>query len=395
MNTATQMHATPTCSMVTSSLTRRLLAVALGMASVGGAQSAATVPATAPSTVPTSGPARPRLEVPPGFVRIDVGTRHLLIEPADEAWVREAVAEAGKLPVTRPSTLPADLLAAVTSRFDEVVARIAEDLAADKGAVGKSVEQALKRTLEDFESRPVESVGMVTTRERLRELGRRGWENPSFRYNRVADEVYFSDAFVLSSDVDAADSLVPMVYDATLAADARLRSIVEGFRRLDAVVLRAKSQRGQFLLQAALLRVLGEHTLPGSELKPDQEWLRVGVVGVLTAKYTSMLSGVPRRAVVEAMTADPRRGGLRARTIDLLGPMDPAVMRREAVMPYADALRRKSVKVADDLVLRHGDEVLPRILRAVAEKKPADGKALVEVVREVTGTDITPWLRPG
>ena len=83
--------------------------------------------ATAPAA-PTSAPAPPRkVVIPNGFKVVTVGNRHVICEPADEAWVATALGKAQ--PTTRPSTMPADLVQRLTDQRTPTLQQFARDLA--------------------------------------------------------------------------------------------------------------------------------------------------------------------------------------------------------------------------------------------------------------------------
>lgn len=353
-------------------------------------------PPDAGSTRPSTDDGRPRLVVPEGYEKLRFGGRVLLVTPADRAWVTAAIERAMTAPVTRPSTMPAEIIGRVRDSRADLIRMLSTDLAISEVRVEGWVDDGVLKALTEFEASAMINVPMVVTRDRAKALLAGGWENPAFRFNRLTGEVGFSQTLVISTDEDSPDALVPFLYDPTAPEEDRIAQLATALGNLDASVLRARAQRGQFILQAALLRFIGNGVLEDLNLRDDQGWLAAGLSGILTAKYTSMLSGVPRRQIVQAMTIEPARGrGIPARSIDLLAPLDPNAMRREMILPYVDAVRRKSVRAMDELVLRKGDEVIPLLLTKVRELKPADGTALRLLVEETTGVDLTPWLRSG
>jgi hypothetical protein len=316
----------------------------------------------------------------------------MVVEAKDKAWIERAVLAAQ--PATRPSTMPADVVATIRRLHSELEQGLSSDLDVDKAVVSNWIDKTLIPNLEEFDNSPAEIVGLVTTKERMKQELAAGWETPALRYDRGKNEVYPSTTIVLSDDIDSAEALWPLLYDGAKPEEDRVRELTKVWEGIDAMSQRAKAQRGQFLLQAMLLKFVGEEVMAGYKLGADQEWLAVGVAGDTTAKYLSMLTGLPRRAIVEAMISD-RRAYIRSGSVDLLHPMSPASMRQEAILPYTDAFRRKSVKVVDELILRGGEEAVPKVLRAVKEKKPGDGKALAGLIKEVTGVEVEGWLRPG
>src|SRR5262249_49456216 len=83
---------------------------------------------TLPSISPASAPARPRhvLQMPSGFKTITVEGHTALLEPADEAWVNEALKV--QQPTTLPTTMPVDVVAKFKAQRAELAKKIAADL---------------------------------------------------------------------------------------------------------------------------------------------------------------------------------------------------------------------------------------------------------------------------
>lgn len=368
-----------------------------GEPSASGGLTSASGQATSSSTRATTGSAgratsRPRLVTPAGFVRMEISGRQFMIEPGDEAWVREAVAKVR--PATRPSTMPSDVVERLKEGREEFARMVAGDLGVEAEVVGKWVDEKLVPALVELQEVPTAVVTMVSYHDRVRDLMKQGWEVPAFQYNRATNEVYRVPVAAVSSDFDSVDALVPAAFEPKDAVEKRIEKLANELAVVDSDLLEAKGRRGEYLVQVGLIGLVGNDVLSKLELKPDQEWLLAGATGVLTAKYMSHLTGIPRRMIVKAMSSENPRG-LRTSSLDLLHPIDKQNLRREALLPYMDAFRRKSVRAVDDLLLRHGDEVLPKILAAIREKKPATGIDLVKLVQEISGTDPTPMLQAG
>lgn len=376
-----------------------LTAVAGVLACVPPAATAAEPePAASTSAAPLTGEAaattRPRLVPPPGFHLVHIGERRFLIEPADEPWVRRAVATAP--PATRPSTLPADLLANIESRGGRMVDSLAADLAVPPERVSRFLHETLIPELRLLNDSPIASVAMVATRSQYRRALESGWDVPSIRYNRSSGEVLFVQTMIATSDADSVDAVVPFLVLEEHTEDEKVDKLARELANLDESALRAHAQRGQFILQAVLLRFIGGDVLGELKLPREAEWVSIGITGCLTAKYTSLLSGVSRRSIIEAMTAEPRRappGYVRATSIDLVQPLDVTALRPNAVVPYLDAVRRKAVAAIDHLLFQHGDEVLPRIITSFRERPPTDSADAIRRIADLTGTDLTERLR--
>lgn len=356
-----------------------------GPADAGGGEAGATSPS--PAT-------RPRLSVPPGFVRVDVGTRRFLLRPDDEAWVRRAAGQAP--PATRPTTLPTDILTNIEARRAVFVERLAGDLDVPPSRIEGFLDGVLVPELRELVDQPIASVAMVATRAQYRQALESGWEVPAIRFNRVSGEVLFVQTMVATSDPESAEALVPFLVLDEHTEDQRVAKLAQELSNLDESALRAAAQRAQFILQARLLRFIGGDVLNELKIPQDAEWVVIGITGCLTAKYTSLLSGMSRRAIVEGMTAEPRRappGYVRAASIDLVTPLDVASLRPNAVVPYLDAVRRKSVAAIEHLLFLHGDELLPRLIRDLRSTPPANSRDVIRRIAQLSGTDLTAMLQ--
>jgi hypothetical protein len=64
-------------------------------------------------------------------------------------------------------------------------------------------------------------------------------------------------------------------------------------------------------------------------------------------------------------------------------------MRPAAVPYYNQALRRKAVSVVATLAQKGGDGALTKVVAALRTKLPADGPALVKMIQETTGVDLS------
>src|SRR4051794_34841691 len=84
--------------------------------------------APAAPAAPTSAPAPPhKVTIPPGFKVVGAKDRRAICEQPDEAWVTAAL---GKVqPTTRPTTMPAQLLAKLDQQRTPLLQQFAADLA--------------------------------------------------------------------------------------------------------------------------------------------------------------------------------------------------------------------------------------------------------------------------
>lgn len=345
----------------------------------------------------TAASSRPGWVLPEGFVRLEVGGRKFLVTPDEEKWVREAAEHV--VAASRPTTMPEDLLATLAGQKDDIVARLAADLAVDPKMteewVSGSGDRTLKGVLEKFAGAKTFTVFLVGSIDRVSQAMEGGWETPTLRYNRQMKKLVPSQTVVLADTEDSPYVIQPVLYDAATRLEEERAGWLEGqLSEFDHQVANTRSEDGMRLVQASMIYFAGDRGFGGLTLRPDQEWLKAGVVGAVTAKYTSLVTGVPRRRIVTMMTYE-RRGMLHTTAVDLLAPMEAKDMVPELIPAYASAVSRKSIKVIDELTLHAGDGAIGKIMAAVKEKKPADGAALVALVREITGVDLTAQLRSG
>ena len=56
--------------------------------------------------------------------------------------------------------------------------------------------------------------------------------------------------------------------------------------------------------------------------------------------------------------------------------------------------RRRSVRVIADWLTAGGEDSLPKTMAAIRAKKPTNNAELLAIIKETTGTDLTPKLAP-
>src|SRR5205809_1171424 len=200
---------------------------------------AQTPPATS-ATTSTSGPAttrrvRWRMTPPPGFVKVSVGDRVAICDPADEAWVKPALTAAP--PATKPSTMPTELIQRVTDRRATLAKQLATDFAiSDQASIDKLIDQTILPDLHKLQEFHAPIYFMPIAREKLKDLVKGGWGDPKFYYNRAADDVAFMRAIALSTE-DMDDYVMPLIYDPTDSVEARQKVMREQVTDLEASVM--------------------------------------------------------------------------------------------------------------------------------------------------------------
>jgi len=95
------------------------------------------------------------------------------------------------------------------------------------------------------------------------------------------------------------------------------------------------------------------------------------------------------------MTYEDERFAVTSKAIDLVNPLAPSSMKAGAVPYYDQAMRRKAVAVVAKWAEKAGEAAVTKALVAYRAKPPADGAALVKLITEVSGTDLSKDLAPG
>jgi len=342
---------------------------------------------------PATAPAKPRyvLQIPAGFQKVTVGTHNALCEPADVAWVTQAL-NAAK-PTTRPTTMPTDLLKRATAARNGIIAKMTTELAlADDKSPTDFYDNKLLPALRKFDEIRPPVYFLVTTHARLDEFAKEGWGEPRFHYNRVAGTTSYDDNVMLSVDKPMDDAVLPAFINLKDTPEERVKKLTAGVSELDTKLAQIIS--GQSQLQAFNLfgQYIGETHLEPLKLKRDQMWLGMGIAAYLTAGYAAEITGITKPLWLQDATFEGPRALLSSRGIDLLQPADESKMKPGAGPVYTQAMRRKAVGVMMKWVAKAGEPAIPKTLAAIRKTPPADGPALVKLIQTTTDVDLTPEL---
>ena len=360
-----------------------VLVVALAGSAARGQDAPASLPATQPRNV---------AQVPPGFTRVEIEGRTFFVMPADQQWGAQAVQDAP--PATMPATMPTDLLANLTARRAALRERMAADLGVAPAETDEYLDQRLKMFLERMESLRPPIIYLVASPPQLKEAMKAGWTDRRFHYNRAADDVNYSTTVSLSLEDQADDTVLPLFYGPDDAPDARRRRVAEEMRATEAAILGEVSRRAQSMTMVAMVELISTKALEPLALKPDQEWFGVGVAGVLGARYVALLTGMSEARLLDEMTREDPRNPVRPGTLDLVRPPNMGDVRPEWVNAYADAYRRRAMQVARKLSTTGGEDAIGKVVAAIKQARPADSPALVQLVKQTTGVDLTNDLGP-
>ena len=378
--------------MYRSALTLLAAATVAAIATPAPAQPAPPSAGAPVIAAPTTAP-RATLVVPPGFDRVTVGGYTALCEPNDQAWVKRALADVK--PATRPTTMPADVLQRIATNRAAVIKQIVTDfaLSGDK-ELNAFFDDMLVPTMKKLDTVKPPVFFLVCTRDRLRDITKAGWGEPRYHYNRVANEASYDDNVMLTIDRPMDDAVLPALYVETDPPETRAKNLSAGVQQLDAHLALQLSQQ----CQPAVFNMLADHidktVFVPLKLRRDQKWLELGVTGYFTAAYAGTLTPAPKDLWLKQMTFDSPRFPVSAKPIDLARPLEESAMRAVAVPYYNQAMRRKAVAVVMTWAQKGGDASVTKVLTAVRAKPPADGPALIKLIQDTAGVDLSKDVAP-
>jgi hypothetical protein len=343
-------------------------------------------PATAPARTPW------KHTVPQGFVVVESRGRKVICELQDSAVMKDAL---DKMPdLVRPTTNPAALLTNIRDRRERVGFRMMSDLGLNNAReFDKVLDDELLPRLQKIEELRPNVLYIVTTYAKLVELVRGGWGAPKFYFNRAANDIAVDTNLGLSIDHEMDDVVIPLLYLPDSDAATKRKVVTDSIRANESGLHTTIAGQAQVMIQVGLARAVNDAAFQALELSPDQEWFSIGVINVLSARYLCMFNDMNERDLVAAMSLD-MPGALRAAGIDLLKPTPRDQIRPNALEVYVDALRRKSTLVVQEWLKNAPEGSLPRVMASVRQSKPADGAALVRVLKDVSGIDVTEMLKP-
>jgi hypothetical protein len=235
----------------------------------------------------------------------------------------------------------------------------------------------------------VHVIYLVLTRSDLKRLVVSGWGSDQFHYNRIADKIAFSGNL---SSVD--ESVVPSIYAETDYKEARSASLRENIEQTEAVVASMISRQTQSAVQLSFANFILDAGIRPLHLKFDQEWFAAGLAGYLSSQYLALISGADPNEIIRAIlrTGLDKYSSVPMSSIDLLHPVPADQIRPQTAGLYADAFRRRSVAVVSSWIDRAGPDAIPKTLAAIRAAPPADGPALVQLIKKTTGIDLSTEL---
>jgi hypothetical protein len=347
-------------------------------------------------TAPTTSQAVPPANVialPPGFVRLVVGDRTAMCQPAEQTWVHDVLASAP--PGTQPSTQPADLLITLRARKESLAAKICSDLdLKDKHTATAFISDTLLPLAERLSRLRVNTIYLVATKSDIKRLVMGGWDATQFHYNRVADKIAYNGMVDVSLDGATGESVVPAPYLAEDSIPTRSAGLREDIGRTEAGIGQVISEEAFSRIQLVIAKFIAQAALAPLHFKLDADWFSAGVVGDLSSEYIAAISGADPADIVNAIARPDPANPVAAASIDLANPIPPDQLRPGLAGAYGDAFRRRSIAVVAAWLQKAGPDAISKTFAALHASPPTDGPALLELIRKTTRVDLADELPP-
>jgi hypothetical protein len=351
---------------------------------------ASAQPAPKPATAPTT---RYVLVMPPGYEKVTVAGHTALAQSDDVEWVKKALAEAK--PTTRPTTMPSDVLQRIAANRAAVVKQMVTDLAlADDKETNKLFDDQILPTLNKLDQLKAPVFFLVCSTDQLRDLTKAGWGEPRFHYNKVANEPSYNENVRLSIDRPMDDTVLPVQYTDKDTPETKAKKVIAAVQDLDKALAGQLSVQSQPMVFTYIAEHIGKTVFDPLKLRRDQHWLGLGVTGYFASKYAGQLTPWTKADWLREMTWDPPRFPVSSKPIDLLHPTEESAMRPQAVPFYNQAMRCKATRVAVTWAEKAGEASMTKVIVAVRDNPPADGQALVNLIQQVAGIDVSKELAP-
>jgi hypothetical protein len=365
-------------------------------------------PSTMPTTVASAGtmPATTHVAatryvavIPPGFHLLAVAGHEAICMAAADTWVKPGLQQAA--PATRPTTMPADILNRLDIRHDALAREMTSDLAlTDPKLAAKFLDEVLRPALKKQAGATPRLIFLVATKQQIVDLLKGGWKEPHFHYNPYTGEPSI-DQGVRADDEGKWDDIIwPFAVNDSHATDAQKQSALsEVVQRMETNIAATVADKAPETLYSGFQAFVYEEGIAKLHLRLDEQWFNLGVTEVLSCKYVGELWDVPYAQLVgqRSQQLDPRINPVPLANVDALHPMAMQDIQPERQAFYVDALRRKSTAAVNQLVINGHEEAIGQViakLRLTAPTsgpatQPADGAGLVDMIKTLTGVDLT------
>jgi hypothetical protein len=379
---------------------RRSIRAGLSVLALGGGLAACLVYSgrLAPAHAAPPAPVAPAADapravavIPPGYEKVTIAGHTALAEPNDVAWVKQALTDTKAPP--KNGVTPADMIQTLVDKRAALTKQMVTDLALpDDKAVNEFLDTKVIATLKKLDEIRPPVFYLVITQDKLRDLTKTGWGEPRYHYNGVANAAAVDDSLPFSIDKPMDDTILPAFYNDKDMPDVRAKNLAAGLQNMDAQLVANGARQAPSSIFNLFVSFIQEKQIDPLKLKLDQSWLGSGVANFLAAKYTAVVTGVEKNNILAQLTSEPNVFPVSARSVDLAHPLDEASMKPAIVPYYKVSMQRKATAVVAVWVDQAGEAAIPRTLTAMRAKMPADGAALVKMIQETTGADLSKYL---
>ena len=341
---------------------------------------------------PTTTPAPYVLIQPTNLRQVDVGDRHALCDASVADAVKSALASIK--PTTRPTTMPSDLVDRLASSRATLVQQIAADLNLPADKAGKFLDGTVQPALERLAELKPRVYVVVATQDQVTAAIKAGWHAPLFRYNPLAEHTFYLANISIPTEGTMDDTVLwaeiqPGASNQDIAAAVSL-----AYSNFEGGFADAISNDGMVQVRNLMIKFVTDNAITPLKLPWSEQWLGMGIGGAMGCKYSAPILGISRADLTSALGADNPDNPIRPASVDLLHSFDPTSVKPEFLALYVDAVSRRSTKVIADLLKQSGDGAVAKILTAVAQQHPADNDALLQLIQQTTGVDLTPSMGP-
>jgi hypothetical protein len=348
-------------------------------------------PTATPAPAPASQPAPKKVVIPPGYHVVQTGSDLFICNDADDKWVKAAAASVA--PTTKPVIMPADLIKNLATHRAQLEQELNSDLALDDKKLAPAfLDGDLKSLLQTMDTLKPPIYHLVISFDRFRDLVANGWGEDRFHYNRITKDVSLSTSIPISLDGTSDDAVLPaLIDDSASEADKKAR-LSQVLSETHAKIAQSISDQGPVRVKLKIQEFIWANAIKSLNLKADQDWFGAGASTVLSCKYLSELTGLPRDAITNNFTMQLPTNPLSVASVDPLHPMDVQHDLQPAAIPYyLDAYTRRSTLVVMTLVdpgQGRSDSNIPKVLVAIRKTPPADGPALVKLIQDTCGVNL-------
>ena len=239
--------------------------------------------------------------LPPGMKPVTVAL-HRGVSPKEyEQATREGLTKV--IPATKPTTTTSDLLQRLSASRLRLIADMTTDLGVSREDATKFLDTTLKPALQIAAAITPKVYILVATQDQVTAAIKGGWSAPLFHLNPLYNHTFYDPRVQVSID-RAMDDVVlwtevkPGESD-TAIADSVARQIED----FDASFPLNTAEFSMIQTRNFLIRFMSERVTSPLKLPVGETWFSLGLLGTMSSKYTSEITGLPRAGLVKSMSA--------------------------------------------------------------------------------------------